>query len=60
MIEADNQYPVDHVSYPDTADEKNISLLSAYGALIKGVAVCQTLPADLFAALMYFRSESFS
>lgn len=41
MVETVNQYLIDHVSYPKVVNEKNKSLWSAYGALIKGEAVCQ-------------------
>lgn len=41
MVEAANQYLIDHVSYPRLVDENNPTLWSAYGALAKGEAVCQ-------------------
>lgn len=41
MVEAANQYLIDHVSYAKVVDQNKKSLWTAYGALVKGEAVCQ-------------------
>lgn len=41
MVELVNQYLVDNVEYPRTVDYDDNTLWNAYGALIKGLAVCE-------------------